>query len=240
MAVNRPALVQSVLGSSAILSVGPVTPALSIWDEDLPEGIPFDSAAARSALAELGWLDSDGDGTLDREGRLLEFDLLVPPSAVRARGALLLQDQLGRSGIKMNIVELDWAAFFERINGGRFDAQFASLGQDPSPAALAINWTEDGFGDFNIGKYSNPEFTRIAREARGDADIARSISTWHAALRIINQDAPAIWLWVPKKYAARHERFENVSIFPHQPFRGLPGWVVPPNRLIERDLYGTN
>lgn len=240
MAVNRPALVQSVLGTNAIPSVGPVTPALSIWDENLPETIPFDSAAARIALSELGWSDSDNDGTLDRGGSPLEFDFLVPPSAVRARGAVILQDQLARSGIRMNIVELDWAAFFERINGGTFDAQFASLGQDPSPAALAIDWTEDGFGDFNVGKYSNPEYTRLTREARAEVDRALSLAKWHAALKIINEDAPAIWLWVPKKFAARHVRFADAAIFPYQPFRGLPGWSVPPASLIQRDLFGAN
>ncbi len=240
MAVNRPALVQSVLGTNAIPSVGPVTPALSIWDENLPETIPFDSAAARIALSELGWRDSDNDGTLDREGSPLEFDFLVPPSAVRARGAVILQDQLARSGIRMNIVELDWAAFLERIDGGAFDAQFASLGQDPSPAALAIDWTEDGFGDFNVGKYSNPEYTRLTREARAETDRALSLEKWHAALKIINEDAPAIWLWVPKKFAARHVRFADAVIFPYQPFRGLPGWSVPPASLIQRDLFGAN
>ncbi len=240
MAVNRPALVQSVLGTNAIPSVGPVTPALSIWDEDLPETISFDSAAARIALSELGWSDSDNDGTLDRDGSPLEFDFLVPPSAIRARGAVILQDQLARSGIRMNIVELDWAAFFERINGGTFDAQFASLGQDPSPAALAIDWTEDGFGDFNVGKYSNPEYTRLTREARAEVDRELSLEKWHAALKIINEDAPAIWLWVPKKFAARHVRFADVVIFPFQPFRGLPGWSVPPASLIQRDLFGAN
>ena len=240
MAVNRPALVQSVLGANAIRSVGPVTPALSIWDANLPETIPFDSAAARIAFAGLGWSDSDGDGTLDRDGRPLEFDFLVPPSAVRARGAVILQDQLARSGIRMNIVEVDWPAYMERIGDGTFDAQFGSIGQDPSPSALAINWTEDGFGDFNVGKYSNPEYTRLARAARAEANPDQSLAKWHAALRIINEDAPAIWLWVPKTFAAMHVRFEDAVVFPHQPFRGLPDWRVPPANLIQRDLFGAN
>ena len=240
MAVNRPALIQSVLGSYALPSVGPVTPALWIWNEDLPEGIPFDSARARIALAELGWRDSDGDGVLDRDGRPLAFDLLVPPSAVRARGALVLQDQLGRVGIQMGIEELDWAAYFDRLGGGTFDAQYGSLGQDPSPAALATDWTEDGFGEFNVGKYSNPEYTQLVREARDAADRATSLTLWHAALSIINEDAPAIWLYIPRKFAAVHERFDDIKIPPHQPWGVLPALRVPASRLIERDLFGAN
>lgn len=240
MAVNRPALIQSVLGEYALPSVGPVTPALWIWDDDLTDGLPFDSARARSDLADLGWVDTDGDGVLDRHGLRFEFTLLVPPNAVRARGALILQDQLGRLGIRMAIEEVEWAAFFDRLGRGMFDAQYSSLGQDPSPAALATDWTEEGFNEFNVGRYSNPEYTRLGRAARDGIDRATSRSQWHAALKIINEDAPAIWLYIPRKFAAVHQRFDNVSISPHQPWSGLPGLRVAPTRLIERDLYGVN
>jgi peptide/nickel transport system substrate-binding protein len=240
MAVNRPALRQSVLGPNTIPSVGPVTPALWIWDENLPETIPFDSSGARVALNGLGWSDSDDDGFLDQGGLPLEFDLLVPPSAVRVRGALVLQDQLGRSGIQMNIEEVEWAAFFDRTSRGAFDAQYSSLGQDPSPTALATDWTEAGFAPINWGKYSNAEYTRLAREARDEPDRTVSLTKWHAALRIINEDAPAIWLYVPRKFAAVHERLDNLLISPFQPWIGLPQLQISPSGLIQRDLFGTN
>jgi len=240
MSVNRPALIQSVLGPYGLPCVGPVTPALWIWDDQLEDALPFDSAEARAALKDLGWSDSDGDGVLDRDGRRLAFDLLLPPNPIRARGALVLQDQLGRMGIQMNIEDLDWPAFFSGQETGQFDAAYNSLGQDPSPAALATDWTEDGFGEFNVGKYSNPEYTRLVRGARDGTDRTASLAKWHAALRIINEDAPAIWLYVPRKFAAVHERFDDVLIFPYQPWRGLQSLRVPPTRLIERDLFGVN
>jgi peptide/nickel transport system substrate-binding protein len=220
--------------------VGPVTPALWIWDDQLEDALPFDSANARVALRDLGWSDSDDDGVLDRDGRLLAFDLLLPPNPIRARGALVLQDQLGRMGIQMNIEDLDWPAFFSGQETGQFDAAYNSLGQDPSPAALATDWTEDGFGEFNVGKYSNPEYTRLVRDARNTTDRAAGLAKWRAALRIINADAPAIWLYIPRKFAAVHERFNEVLISPYQPWRGLPQLSVSPSRLIERDLFGVN
>ncbi|MFC1639677.1 ABC transporter substrate-binding protein [Gemmatimonadota bacterium] len=240
MSVNRPALIQSVLGPYGMPCVGPVTPALWIWDDQLTDALPFDSAAARAALRDLGWSDSDGDGVLDRHGRPLEFDLLLPPNQIRARGALVLQDQLGRMGIQMNIEDRDWPAFFNGQETGQFDAAYNSLGQDPSPAALATDWTEEGFNEFNYGKYSNAEYTRLVRDARDDPDRNESLAKWHAALRIINEDAPAIWLYVPRKFAAVHERFDHVLISPYQPWVGLPQLRVQLSRLIERDLFGAN
>jgi ABC-type transport system substrate-binding protein len=143
-------------------------------------------------------------------------------------------------GIRVTIEEVDWAVFESRRRAGEFDAEYQSIGLDPSPAALATDWTEDGFDEFNVGKYSNPEYTRLVREARADMDPVTSLPKWHAALRIINADAPAIWLYVPKKFAAVHARFEGVTIFPYQPFRGLREFTIPPTNLIERDLYGAN
>ena len=123
--------------------------------------------------------------------------------------------------------------------GRTFEIQ--QIGVDPWNAGnLITHWTEDGFGEFNVGKYSNPEYTRLVREARGATDRATGLAKWHAALRIINADAPAIWLYIPRKFAAVHERFNKVLISPYQPWRGLPQLSVSPSRLIERDLYGVN
>ncbi len=240
MSVDRSALSQSVLGPYTLPCVGPVTPALWIWDDRLEGSLPYDSAQARSVFEEYGWRDTDNDGIMDRNGRSFSFELLVPPSPARARGALVLQAQLARVGIGMEIVDVDWPPFINRQSEGSFDAAYNSLGQDPSPAALATDWTEDGFDEFNVGKYSNPEYTRLVREARESTDPEASLEKWHAALRIINEDAPAIWMYVPRKFAAVHERFEGVTISPYQPWIGLPNLTVPLSRLIERDQFGVN
>jgi len=238
--VDRAAIIQSVLNNHGLPCVGPVTPALWIWNEDLEDGLPFDTVAARSAFTTMGWTDSDGDGVMDRNGVPLEFDLLVGPSQIRSRGALVLQAQFDRVGIKMNLLDVDGAAFYSRQESGEFDAAYNSVAQDASTASLASDWTEDGFGDLNLGKYSNPEYTRLAREARLETDPDVALPKWHAALRIINEDAPAIWIYVPKKYAAVHARLEGVTIFPYQPWRGLAELRVAPSRLIERDQFGFN
>jgi len=65
-AVDRSALIEGLVGEHGLRSVGPVTPALWVWSEDLHEGLPFDSAQARRAFEQLGWHDTDGDGVLDR------------------------------------------------------------------------------------------------------------------------------------------------------------------------------
>ncbi len=210
-----------------------------MWSEDLPEGLPCDTAQARRRFEQIGLHDTDGDGVLDHDGRQLAHELLVRPVASYTRAAVILQEQLRRLGIRVDIEELETSAYVDRLSSGQFDAHYSVLGQDPSPASIG-DWSEAGFGVFNHGKYSNPEFTRLAREAINATNRISALTKWHEALRIINEDAPAIWLYIPRKRAAVHERFENVSVRPDQPWAMFPSWRASPSRLIDRDLYGAH
>jgi hypothetical protein len=80
----------------------------------------------------------------------------------------------------------------------------------------------------------------LVREARDGTDRVESLNKWHAALKRINEDAPAIWLYIPKKFAAVHERFEGLVLSPYQPWIGLSKIRVRPSGFIARDLYGAN
>ena len=235
--VDRSALIDGLVGEHGLRSVGPVTPALWVWSEDLPEGLPCDTAQARMQFEQLGWHDTDGDGVLDRDGRQLALELLVRPVASHTRGAVILQEQMRRLGIRVDIEELETAAYVDRLSSGQFDAHYNVLGLDPSPASIG-DWSEAGFGVFNYGKYSNPEFTRLVQEAINATNRTSALTKWREALGIINEDAPAIWLYIPRKRAVVHERFENVSVRPDQPWAMIPDWRVSPSRLIDRDLYG--
>jgi peptide/nickel transport system substrate-binding protein len=239
MAVNRTALTRSAVGEYGLQSAGPLGPSLWIWGDEMPPTLPFDSVEARSKLAELGWADSDGDGMLDRGGEVLGFELVLPPVSVRRRGAEVLQEQMRRFGIRVDIAELDFPAFFDRLGSGRFDAHYSSLGHDPSPSSLK-DWSTSAIGGLNYGSYSSPEFDRAVETAMAAPDRATALTHWYTALETINEDAPAVWLYVPKKMAAVHTRFGSVSIRPDQFWHALWTWQADPANLIERDLFSAN
>ncbi|MDJ0767067.1 MAG: ABC transporter substrate-binding protein [Myxococcota bacterium] len=239
MAIDRVSLREAIVGANGLPSVGPVTPALWIFDENLVDALPYDAERALATLESLGWRDSNDDGTLDRAGQDLAFTLLVPEISVRTRAAVILQNQLQGAGIRIDIEEVEFASFIDRLSNGQFDAHYNGIGQDPSPSGMADNWSQKGFGGFNYGRYSNPEFERLTAEAKGTTDRAAALAKWHEALRVINEDAPAIWLYVPRLNAAVHTRIENVSVRPGNPWMTVPQWRIPPGNFIERDLFGS-
>jgi peptide/nickel transport system substrate-binding protein len=232
MAVDPQAVVDAILGTLGEVTPGPVTSFQWIWSDSL-KGIPFDSAAARRALDQLGWRMGPG-GVRVKNGRRLEFDLLVPAtSTVRKRAAVVVQDQLKRAGIAMHITELDITTTLERASSGHFDAAFLSFTQDPSPSTLKQFWTVGGV--YNYQHYADPAFDELVRQAMDEPDRARAIALWRQAIRVIDADAPAVWLFGAKPFLVTQDRLEQTTVRPDQWAVLLWTWRINPDSLLPRD-----
>jgi peptide/nickel transport system substrate-binding protein len=147
-----------------------------------------------------------------------------------------VQDQLKRVGVAMGITELDFNTFMDRNQSRRFDAAFLAFGSDPSPRTIAQLWTTQGFAASNSLSYSNPAFDRLIDQAITEPNRARAGALWHQAMRIINADAPAIWVYVPSPVLATHRRLQNAAARPDIWTALIPQWRVNPDSLIPRDL----
>lgn len=238
MAVDRAAAVRAVLGPHGHPAAGPLTRTLAVWHDSL-EPPPFDSVAARRELERLGWIDRDGDGVRERAARRLQFELLVPStSGIRMLTAEVIQDQLRRQGIDMQIAALDFEATFARARNGRFDAVYGGYLSDPSPGSIADVWTSAGIGGFNYGRYVSPTVERLAERATHAQTQDEAIRLWRAAIGEINADAPAIFVYEPVMTAAVHSRFDGVVIRPDQWTALLWTWRIPAARRIDRDRFG--
>jgi peptide/nickel transport system substrate-binding protein len=235
MAVDRRTLVQTVLGDLGEVPSGPFPPWLWIASDSI-KALPFDTAAARRTLDSLGWQPGT-DGLRARNGRKLQFDLLVPTSsALRRRAAVIVQDQLKKVGIAMGITELDLNAFIARTQSRRFDAAFLAWGSDPSPRSITQIWGSRGIGASNSLSYSSPTFDRLTDQAFAERNRTRAGALWHQAMQTINADAPAIWIYVPRPVLAAHRRLQDVTVRPDLWTAQLWQWRVNPDSLIPRDL----
>jgi peptide/nickel transport system substrate-binding protein len=224
LAIDRRLLVQVVLGSYGEVPYGPASPILWIRHgapkperQDLPE--------ARRLLAAAGWRDADGDGTLDRDGRPLALTLALPnTSAIRKQMSALVQEQLRGIGIKLELQQYDFPIWTERRTAGDFDLDFAALSQDPSPTGLTQSWTCSGGN--NVARYCDPRVDSLIEQAvLGRGDPAQY---WHAVLRQIEADAPAVFLYAPTYVYAVNRRFRNVSLSPVSSWLRLREWSVAP------------
>jgi len=237
MTVDRGALLHNVFGDLAKVPPGPMSQLSWTWDPETRE-LPHDSARAARTLTRLGWTDSDGDGIRDRDAHPLAFRLLVPTtSAVRRQYARLLQEQFRTMGIDVQLDEVDFSVFNERVRAGRFDALINTWNTDPTPSSgIPQSWTRAGFGRSNYGRYENPAFERLVdRAVASVSSRAEAKRTWRAAIEMLNQDAPGIFLFATENVAAVHKRVADVRMRPDSWSALVRTWRIPADRLTDRD-----
>ena len=246
LAVDRERLKESVFHDLALVPPGPVPQAWPLWQgkgDTALRALPYDTAQAAALLARRGWRDSDGDGIRDRGGVKLAFHILVPTtSAVRRQYARLLQEQFRTIGAQVELDEVENAVMQQRATAGKFDAVLATWATDPTPTSnLADTWTRTGFGKANYGRYSNPAFERaLARATAATGGPAATLAAWRDALRLLDDDAPGVWLFAPMSVAAVHRRVADVRIRPDSWWALVRTWRIPPNQQIARDRITTN
>jgi peptide/nickel transport system substrate-binding protein len=239
MAIDRDQLLTSVFGDLAKVPPGPMSQLSWIWNPET-RGLPHDSAGAARLLTRLGWVDSNRDGIRDRDGHPLSFRLLVPTtSGIRRQYARLLQEQFRTMGVDVQLDEVDFSLFLARARAGQFDALLNAWSTDPSPSAgIPQTWTRAGLGRSNYGRYVNPAFDRLVDRTVGGGSAgnrAAARRAWRSAIEMLNQDAPAIFLFAPDNVAAVHRRVTGVTIRPDSWLALLRTWRIPADQLTDRD-----
>jgi len=86
------------------------------------EPIPYDPDKAEELLAEAGWYDRNGDGTVDKDGVELVIEWLMPSgnAASMAHGQKL-QESFQKIGVQLDIQQLEWATFLDKIYDRDFE-----------------------------------------------------------------------------------------------------------------------
>jgi peptide/nickel transport system substrate-binding protein len=183
----------------------------------VPDPLPFDRERASRLFAGAGWVDTDGDDILDKDGEDLEFTLLT--NAQTATEAVYIQDQFRRAGVRM---EISTSAFNNLRRGLRrthdFDAAIIRYNY--------INW----FGDFPVSGYENAEVSRLQDAAFFTIDQDEADQYMRALWQIFGAEIPITYLHPEIRYLAAHRRV-----------RGLPeSGRLPPNStlpLLVEDLW---
>jgi peptide/nickel transport system substrate-binding protein len=224
LVLDRRQIVRAVLGSAGEVPYGPASTILWIH-HGTPAPAVMNLREARRLLDGRGWTDHDGDGVRDREGQPLALTLIVPTtSAIRLQMAQIVQEQLRALGVRLDVTQTDRPVYTERRTAGAFDIDFASTSQDPSPSGLTQGWSCQG--RTNVARYCNPAVDSLIDSAIRTSEGAGQ--AWHAVLRRIEDDAPAVFMYTLSYMYAVNRRFTNVRIRPESAWLGLREWTVGP------------
>lgn len=130
-AIDRQSISVSFLQGLATPLSNFVSPGNRKWaDNTLPE-IKYDLKQSQLLLTEAGFtLKKEGENTelLDAKGNKVELTLIVPAeNEPRKNMATVIQQDLGKLGIKLQVVPLEFGEFSRRVNQS-FDYEIAIFG----------------------------------------------------------------------------------------------------------------
>ncbi len=194
------------LGDSAgsVPLTGPITPAFygAYNFSDLPY-YEYNPERAAELLEEAGWVDSNGNGVRDKDGLEFEVDLIYSNILeLFPNAALIMQDQLGQIGIKINLVQQEWSAYLTNVLlPGKYDLTVVSFGGGAQVDATAYSLLYSrnivlGGGGFNLAAYVNPEMDRLLDEGRQvpGCDVAERSRIYREVQRIAMEDVAYDWM----------------------------------------------
>jgi peptide/nickel transport system substrate-binding protein len=230
MAIDRDEIIATVWGGNARQATGPIPPVLWAHDDSI-QPLPFDPRRATAALSEKGWVDRDGDGILDRDGRVFAFEIVTNNSnQSRVDICTMVQGYLGAIGIDVTIRTLDFSTFIGTVLDGGYDACVLQL-KVATKLDLTDQWHSSAVprNGYNVSFYQNPEVDRLIEQARVCLDPERGRELWSQVQRIIYRDQPFTFIAVPDEINVLHERFCNVRPNAISFFANLRQWRVAPD-----------
>jgi len=159
---------------------------------DLPDPLPYDPEAALNLLQECGWVDSDGDHILDKEGTDFRFTLTTNTRESGSNNLIetYIQENFRQIGVAMDIETLDRSVSMQRTKSGDFEASRLRFSNSVRNEAQ----NQAMFGEETHTGYWNPEIDSLLKLIHATGDKARIDSLCLEIMPIFTNDIPFTFL----------------------------------------------
>ena len=212
-------IVRLVYQGRATAAAGILSRANQFWLKQGLESHPFDVGLAKKRLTQDGFQNRDGTLT-DRGGHVVEFSLVTSSGGkTRTRIAAILQDDLAKIGIKLNIVPLDFPSLLERIGrtANYETALLGLVGEDIDPNGDSNVWLSHAAQHMWNPNQKQPataweaEIDKLIAAQAGSADQKKRKAAFDRVQQIIWEEVPVIHLVNRNAVVAVSPRLRNVQ-----------------------------
>lgn len=180
MAIDRAALIEGVWAGYGKPIGSHYTPNDPGY-VDLTNAIPYDPEGARSLLADAGYPDG------------FTTSMKTPQMPYATRTAEVLQAFLAEIGVTLNIVPTEFPASWVDQVLGKHDFDMTVIAH-AEPMDIAIYARPDYYFGYN-----NAGFNDAIRAAERATDVARRLTLYGDAQRMLASDVPALYLFALPK-----------------------------------------
>ena len=193
--------------------------------------ISYDPQTARELLSDAGWVDTNNDGVLDKDGEKMSFILQLPPgNPVADERVQLFQRSLKQVGIELEIRNLEWASFIDKVKKKDFDIVTLSWATSPESDPYQI-WHSSGAGKEARGSnhvsFNNPQADELIEMLRVTLDPKKRMRIHQSLHRLLDREQPYMFLYTPMDFAAYNDRYRGVKWYRLRPGFDLSEWYIP-------------
>ncbi len=236
LGINREALVDEVLNGQGVVAHSMMPPENWAYNPNVRQ-YAYDPEEARRLLDSAGWVDSDGDGVRDKDGRPLQFLLHTNDDDVRMAVSQRVAQDWAALGVRAAPASMN---FFNLVNDflgpRRFEAALIGweLSGDPDPYPLWHSSQAEGGGQ-NYSGWANEEADALMEEARALVNGEERKQLYQRFQEIFADDLPALLLYHPVYTYGMSTRVHNVQVGamnnPAERFATFADWYIVTRRV---------
>jgi len=192
----------------------------------------FDTELAKSILEDAGWVDSDGDGVREKDGKTLTLRLQTNAgNTTREDLGALVQDQLNSIGFDIQFEAIEFGALVNELLGQTFDMViigWTGLGTDPNDDVFwRLQFDTPGSG-FNFVSFSNDrvdELLKAGLSAPG-CDPAERAPYYKEIQQIIHDEIPYVFVTGSVGNIGYTKRWQGVNPGPWSFYWNIEKWAL--------------
>ena len=229
--IDREALVNGLLEGNGVVINTPMVPSLWSYPKEGLVEYKFDVEKAKALLKEAGYEDTNGNGIVDKGGKDLELTLTVPTGdTVREKTGTIIQDNLSKIGIKVNIEAMEFKAVMQKVVGNHEFEMYLmgnTLEADPDPTP---NWystqatDEKGVFGWNIAGFKSKEADNLMDLNRKATVLEERAKILNDFGKLLNKELPWIPLYASDIVKAYNKNLKNYTPNTFAGFYNVEKW----------------
>ncbi|MBX7245629.1 MAG: ABC transporter substrate-binding protein [Candidatus Sumerlaeaceae bacterium] len=203
-AIDRDYIVNTLFSGTSVVAKGVIPPGMLGFDPER-KGFAYDPAKAKQLLAEAGYPNGFSVTFSTHDVRRVYF-----PVGIRI--AERIQQDLAKVGITAKIDQMEFSTFLSKVKARDYvmgNSGWVTDNGDPDNFLFELVGREDN--EFN---YSNPEATKLMRDATGEKDDAKRAALYRKAEDLVAADPPIVVLNNAKQILAVRKRVRNLKLHP--------------------------
>jgi peptide/nickel transport system substrate-binding protein len=234
--IDEEELTQKILQGEGIPGSTLVPPALARYhlklDESEIQG--FDIERSKELLEQAGWKDTNGDGTVDKDGEELELRLFVrSEDKDSVTAGQFIEDWFEEAGIGLETKAISDTALTDAIYAADYDMFIWGWGSDPDPDFILSVLTCDQLMGWSDTFWCNEDYSRMYQEQKEQLELDERAATIKEMQRIAYEENPYVIFYYDNQTEAwRTDKFEGWTKTPTAANPGQVAYTISTNTYL--------